>query len=255
MIQIKALRKSFGKNEVLKGVDLTFDQPGITAVLGPNGSGKKTTLLKCLLGMVMPGSGQIRFDGIDIAGKWTYREQIDYLPQIARFPDNLTVQELLDMIRDLRPQPANDEYLIDSFKLEPFLTHKLGSLSGGTRQKVNIVQALMYDSPVMILDEPTVGLDPVAMIKLKNLILSEREKGKTILLTTHIMSFAEEMADRVVFLLEGNVHFNGTLPALKEMYGGNTLEQSIANLLNGRRAAFSSNGHAHQEAINSFVAI
>ena len=247
MIQIANLQKSFGKNQVLQGLDLLFDQPGITAILGPNGSGK-TTLIKCLLGMVIPSAGEILVNGQSVKHQWAYRDKIDYLPQIARFPDNLTVRELLKMIKDLRARTADDLHLIELFELEPFLDKKLANLSGGTRQKVNIVLAFMYDSPILILDEPTVGLDPVAMIKLKELLLSEKAKGKIILFTTHIMSFVEEMADDVLFLLEGKIHFKGSLKGIKKEYGETSLERAIAKILNQKKFKFSSNGHSKSSA-------
>ena len=202
MIQITQLNKSFGKQHVLQGIDLKIDQPGrITAVLGPNGSGK-TTLIKCLLGMVLPNSGEMKIDGEAISNNWAYRSQIDYLPQIARFPENLRIKELIAMIKDIRGGQADDEQLIARFDLDPYLNQQLRNLSGGTKQKVNLVLALMYDSPILILDEPTSGLDPVAMIRLKELLREEKQKGKIILMTSHIISFVEEMADDIVFLLD-----------------------------------------------------
>ena len=245
MIKIQNLHKSFGQNKVLTGVDITFDRPGIiTAVLGPNGSGK-TTLIKSILGMVLPDKGNIEINGKAIKGEYAYRNQIDYLPQIARFPENLKVSELLSMIKDLRGDAANDEELIAFFKLEPFLDKRLGNLSGGTRQKVNIVQAFMYDSPIIILDEPTAGLDPVAMISLKQLILEEKAKGKIIQITTHIMSFVEEMADELIFLLDGKIHFQGTITQLKQQYHESNLESAIASILKGKEQV-SLNGQTHQ---------
>ena len=233
MIKIKNLHKSYGKNAVLRGIDLSFDQPGrITAVLGPNGSGK-TTLIKSVLGMVLPNDGSVFFDGKSVKEQWLYRSSIDYLPQIARFPDNLRVCELIAMIKDIRPGASRDALLIDRFGLESYLDSYLANLSGGTRQKVNLTLALMYDSPVLILDEPTSGLDPVAMIQLKELILSERGRGKTIIITTHIMSFVEEMADEIVFLLDGKIHFRGSQDQLKAQYGETQLERAIAKILNG----------------------
>lgn len=231
MITIKNLHKSYGKNPVLRGVDLSFDQPGrITAVLGPNGSGK-TTLIKSVLGMVLPDDGAVFFEEQPIKGKWEYRSSIDYLPQIARFPDNLRVRELIAMIKDIRPGASRDGVLIQRFGLEPYLDKYLANLSGGTRQKVNLTLALMYDSPVLILDEPTSGLDPVAMIQLKELILGERRQGKTIIITTHIINFVEEMADEIVFLLDGKIHFRGSQNKLKARYGQTQLERAIAKIL------------------------
>jgi Cu-processing system ATP-binding protein len=245
MITILRLHKFFGKNHVLKGIDLVFDQPGVVAVLGPNGSGK-TTLIKTILGMVLPEKGSIEVFGAPIRNKWSYRSQIAYLPQIARFPENLKVSELLDMVKDLRGAGAAEKPLIDLFELHPFIDKRLSNLSGGTRQKVNLVLTFMYDCPILILDEPTAGLDPVSIVRLKELIDTERAKGKIILVTTHVMSLVEELAERVVFLLEGNVHFKGTLSELKETYGDYKVERAIANLLQrqkGENANFSANGN------------
>jgi Cu-processing system ATP-binding protein len=230
MIEITNLQKSFGKVEVLDGVSLTIDDKGIFAILGPNGSGK-TTLIKSILGMVIPQAGEININGQNIKGKWDYRKDIDYLPQIAQFPDNITVIELLNMIKNLRGQKTSDQKLIELFKLEPFLDKKLGNLSGGTKQKVNLVLAFMFDSPILILDEPTTGLDPVSLIHLKDLIREEKAAGKTILITTHIMDFVDTMADEIVFLLEGDIYFRGTVKELKNKSSLNDLEHAIATIL------------------------
>ncbi len=231
MITIRQLYKSFGPKSVLQGIDLELNTPGrISAILGPNGSGK-TTLIKCILGMVIPDQGEIEVDGQSIKGKWEYRSQLDYLPQIARFPDNLTVQELIDLIQDLRPGRAQAEELIDRFGLHDYLDSRLNHLSGGTKQKVNLTLAFMYDSPILILDEPTSGLDPLAMQQLRELILQERERGKLILITTHIMSFVEEMADEIVFLLDGQVCFKGSIEELLEQEAAESVEEAIAQLL------------------------
>jgi Cu-processing system ATP-binding protein len=235
MVEIKQLYKSFGKVDVLQGVNLTIKEKGIIAILGPNGSGK-TTMIKSILGMVIPQKGDIYIDGDQVIGKWDYRNEISYMPQIANFPQNLRVKELIDMIKNLRSETSLDLELINQFKLEPFLDKKLGNLSGGTRQKVNIVLTFMFDSPLIILDEPTTGLDPVALIYLKKLIQDEKAKGKTILITTHIMNLVEEVADRVVFLLDGNIYFDGTVQALKEQTGQTNLEHAIAEILKGTYA-------------------
>ena len=234
MLDIKNLHKAYKKNKVLKGIDLDLDRPGIIAVLGPNGCGK-TTLIKCILGMVIPQQGEISFMGRSVERKWTYRQHINYLPQIARFPENLTVKEMLKLVKSLRPGKAQDLELIEIFGLEPFLDKRLGELSGGTRQKVNLVQAFCYDSPLLILDEPTAGLDPVALIHLKDLLRKERMNGKTILITTHIMSFVEEMADQVIFLLDGHIHYDGSLKGLIAQYGEKRLEYAIAKILQGEQ--------------------
>ncbi len=229
MIIIKDLHKKFGKNVVLSGLDLEIAQGGISAVLGPNGSGK-TTLIKSILGMVVPTRGSIEVCGKPTKKDWKYRQQINYLPQIANFPSNLRVSELISMIRDLRQKPSDANRLIDLFGLHPFLNKKLGALSGGTKQKVNIVLAFMFDSPLLMLDEPTTGLDPAALIQLKKLIRDEKEKGKTIVITSHIMSFVEEVADEIIYLLEGNIYFKGSPEDLKSITMGANLEEAITLL-------------------------
>ena len=230
MIEIKNLYKSFNKLTVLDGLDLVFKDGGIFAILGPNGSGK-TTLIKSILGMVVPDKGEILVNNSDVIGQWAYRNDINYLPQIANFPSNLTVIELINMVKNLRPKEAKETELIATFGLEPYLNKKLGNLSGGTKQKVNLVLTFMFDSPLIILDEPTTGLDPNSLIRLKAIIQQEKELGKTILITTHIMSLVEEMADEIVFLLDGKIYFKGSANTLKKQTKQHTLEHAIASLL------------------------
>lgn len=230
MIEISSLNKKFGKLTVLDGLDLTIDSGGIFAILGPNGSGK-TTLIKSILGMVIPDKGDIKIAGTSVLKKWKYRNDINYLPQIANFPANLSVKELIKMVKNLRPKQANDAGLIQRFGLEPFLDKKLGNLSGGTKQKVNILLTFMFESDLIILDEPTTGLDPISLIQLKEIIHEEKQKGKTILITTHIMSFVEEIADEIVFLLDGEIYFKGSSNELKQRTGQKDLEHAIAKLI------------------------
>jgi Cu-processing system ATP-binding protein len=229
-LNVKNLHKAYHKNQVLKGVDLELKPGCITAVLGPNGSGK-TTLIKCLLGMVFGQQGEIITDGKNVSHSWLYRQDIGYLPQIARFPENLKVRELVGMIRDIRNQAADPAPLVTLFGLESFMNKPLRHLSGGTRQKVNILLAFMFDSPFFILDEPTVGLDPLALIRFKDLLVKEKERGKAILMTTHMVHLVEELADEVVFILEGKVYFKGDIKALKDKHNGGNLEEAIANIL------------------------
>ena len=227
MIVIQDLHKSFGKNTVLEGIDLKIDKPGIYAILGPNGSGK-TTLIKTILGMVIPDSGQIEVIGKNVRKNWKYRAELNYLPQIANFPGNLKVAELLRMIKDLRGTASTEERLIEVFDLQSFLDKKLSSLSGGTRQKVNIIIAFMFSSQLLILDEPSTGLDPSALLALKDLLHEEKSKGKTILITTHIMQFVEEMADEIIYLLEGNIYFKGSIDQLIKTTKQEDFQHAIA---------------------------
>jgi Cu-processing system ATP-binding protein len=235
MIEITGIRKNFGSQQVLKGFDLFLETGKITAVLGPNGSGK-TTLIKSILGLVLPSEGLISVDGKSILNEWKYRKEIGYLPQIARFPENLNVDELIRLIQDVRGEQGNYLYLIENFDLKTSLYKKLRQLSGGTRQKVNIVLTFMFDCPIYILDEPTSGLDPIAMIKLKDLILEKKKQGKTFLITTHIMTLVEELSDELVFLLEGKVYFRGTYSELMTVEKEENLERAIAKILEKENA-------------------
>lgn len=235
MIKIDNLHKKYGKNKILTGVDLEIPEKGIFAILGPNGSGK-TTMIKSILGMVVPEKGDIFIDGQKTHSNGLYRKNIDYLPQIANFPGNLGVKELIKMIKDLRDTKADENALIQRFGLTPFLDKKLSNLSGGTKQKVNLVLTFMFDSQIIILDEPTTGLDPVALLNLKELIAEEKAKGKTILVTSHIMSFVEGIADEIVFLLEGKIYFKGSIQELREKTNEVDLEHAIANILKENNA-------------------
>ncbi|MGB5701060.1 ABC transporter ATP-binding protein [Muriicola sp.] len=227
MIEVNSLYKNFGKNQVLQGLNLTIEEGGIFAILGPNGSGK-TTLIKCMLGMVLPNKGSINIMGKPIKNTWRYRREINYLPQIANFPGNIKVKELFTMIKDLRQQADRQEELIALFELESSMNKRLATLSGGTKQKVNIVLAFMFNSPLLILDEPTTGLDPASLIRLKKLIREEKSKGKTILISSHIMQFVAEIADEIIYLLEGQIYFKGGVADLQKKTGQHNLEHAIA---------------------------
>ena len=236
MIEFKDVHKKYGKLEVLKGVSFTIKDGGIFAILGPNGSGK-TTSMKSFLGMVIPTKGDIFFNGKSIKNQWAYREQISYLPQIANFPSNLKVKELIAMIKNIKKLPCHEQELIELFGLQKHLNKSLGNLSGGTKQKVNLVLTFMVDVPVLVLDEPTSGLDPIAILALKKLILREKEKGKTILITSHILSFIEELSDEILFILEGNIYFRGTPQELLATTQKDNFQEAIAQLLKNEKYA------------------
>ena len=234
MIEFKDIHKKYGKLEVLKGVNFTIKDGGIIAILGPNGSGK-TTSMKSFLGMVIPTKGDIFFNGKSIKNQWAYREQISYLPQIANFPNNLKVKELIAMIKNIKKLPCRDQELIELFGLQKHMNKSVGNLSGGTKQKVNLVLTFMVDVPVLVLDEPTSGLDPIAILALKKLILREKEKGKTILITSHILSFLEELSDEILFILEGNIYFRGTPQELLATTQKDNFQEAIAELLKNEK--------------------
>jgi len=231
MIEISKLTKRFGDHEVLRGVDLTVDRGRVMGIVGPNGAGK-TTLIKTLLGLCQPTSGDILLDGRTILGQEAYRAHIGYMPQIARFPENLTALELFDMVRDLRGTPGVlDASLLRGFALESQLDKPLRVLSGGTRQKVNACLALLFQPSLLVLDEPTAGLDPLSSAILKDRLLSLRGEGVTVLVASHIISELEELCDDVAFLLDGVTRFAGPIGELTSMTRQANLERAIAALM------------------------
>jgi Cu-processing system ATP-binding protein len=173
---------------------------------------------------------------IDDGGR--YRAAIGYMPQIARYPDNLTGDDLFAMMRDLRGDASSrDEELVDSLGLRAQLHKPLRVLSGGTRQKVNASLAFLFNPSLLFLDEPTAGLDPVASAIVKDKIATERAHGKTFVLTSHVMSELEELADDIAFLVEGRIRFAGPIHDLKKVTRQLSLERAIAHVLEHGAAA------------------
>lgn len=230
-LSVHQLEMRYGKYPVLKGISLDIRAGSIHALLGPNGSGK-STLIKCLLGLVVPTAGEILLDGQSCLGKWDYRTHIGYMPQMAHFPENMKVKELIRMMKDIRNQPeTREEVLMEWLGLRDSLDKSLKALSGGTRQKVNALLALMFDAPILIFDEATVGLDPVTRLHFKQFLLEEKAAGKTIILVSHFIQEVEELADEIIFLLEGKVYYQGSLHQLKSGQHGHNLEHVIAGML------------------------
>lgn len=234
MIKINNINKKFGKKEILKDINSDISENKITAILGPNGSGK-TTLIKCILGHVIPDKGKIFISDSNVINTWQYKSKIGYMPQIANLPENLTPFELIKMVQDIRGEEGHKCKYVSLFDYEEMMDKPFRTLSGGTKQKVTATIALMFDSPILIFDEPTVGLDPVTRLKLKEIIKKEKKNGKTILLTTHVMSEVEELADEIMFILDGKIYFHGPVEVLKALYNENDLEKAIAHILEGSK--------------------
>lgn len=231
MIEIRSLTKSFGKVTVLSGIDVTFAPGRVTAVLGPNAAGK-TTMLKTILGLTRPDGGEILINGVRVGADPSYKAMIGYMPQLANFPANLKGRELLEMLISLRPNAGDlDWRLAEFFGITDQLNKPIGTLSGGTRQKVNAIIAFLFSPEILILDEPTAGLDPVASGGLKAHVAEARSAGKTILVTSHIISEVEDLADDVVFVLDGRVRFAGSVASLRDGTRQHTLERAIAKLM------------------------
>lgn len=232
MIRIEHLHKRFKKVIAINDVSVHFEPGQVIALIGPNGSGK-TTLIKCILGMVYPQSGSIYFDNELIRHHEHYRNRIGYMPQIGRFPENMKVRQLIEMIVNVRnvDRSTVDYELYNSFNLDVIGHKTMQSLSGGTRQKVSATLAFMFNPDVLILDEPTAGLDPVASEILKAKIIKENKKGKLILITSHILSDLDELTSHIMYLQDGTIRIHDTLDNIRQITGEERLSKAIALLM------------------------
>lgn len=233
MIIASNVSKKFGQLKALDNVSATCNRGECIALIGPNGSGK-TTLIKCVLGMVVPNSGFITFNGKNILHDWLYREHIGYMPQTGRYPENMNIRQVISMMKDIRHKTDSDqldEELLKSFGLDKILDKRMRTLSGGTRQKVSATLAFLFNPDVLILDEPTAGLDPVASELLKEKILKEKQKGKLILITSHILSDLDDLITQVIYMHEGRLVFHKSLSDLKADTGEIKLSKAIASVM------------------------
>jgi Cu-processing system ATP-binding protein len=231
MIQITHLHKRFKRLQALDDVSAAFGPGQVVSLLGPNGSGK-TTLIKSILGMVQPDSGTILFNNAPVSRQVAYRDAIGYMPQIGRYPDNMQIGQVINMIKDIRNcKEAPDEELFQAYGMERLLHKTMRSLSGGTRQKVSAVLAFLFNPEVLILDEPTAGLDPLASEMLKEKILKEKAKGKLILITSHVLSDLDELTTDVLYLQDGKLHFYESIDRLKTLTGESRLGKAIARVM------------------------
>jgi Cu-processing system ATP-binding protein len=232
VISLQHISKSFGKTKVLDQLNLELLKGQSIALIGPNGSGK-TTLIKSLLGLVVPSSGEIHVQGKDTKGAWMHRSKIGYMPQIGRYPDNITVMHLFDMMKEIRKGTYKelDEELLHSFDIFKFKDKTMRSLSGGMRQKVSACLAFLFNPEILILDEPTAGLDPISSELLKEKVKKEIIKGKLVLITSHILSDLEELTDKIIYLNEGRVVFFKDLADLKAETETGNLSKAIARIM------------------------
>ena len=231
MIEIKNISKKFGKLEVLKNVSASCNSGQCIALIGPNGCGK-TTLIKSILGMVIPDSGSMEFNEKSIFGDYLYREKIGYMPQIGRYPDTMTIGEIIEMVKKIRNSKDNlDEDLFRDFEIEKMLNKQMRTLSGGTTQKISAVLAFLFNPDVLILDEPTAGLDPLASELLKEKIIKEKEKGKLILITSHLLSELDDLISEIIFMQDGKIFFHKKVNELREETQEDKISKAIAKIL------------------------
>lgn len=231
MIELINIKKNFGKTEVLKNVSLMLDAGQCIGLIGPNACGK-TTMIKAILSMVIPSEGKILFNGNNIIGDVAYKNHIGYMPQIGRYPENMSIRQVVNMIKNIRKYISPiDEELWYAFGLDPVSDKKMSTLSGGTTQKVSATLAFLFNPDILILDEPTAGLDPLAAEVLRDKIIKEREKGKLILITSHLLNELDDLLTHVIFMQDGEIILHETIEDLYAGTGETKISKAINNLL------------------------
>jgi len=232
MIRIENLSKQFKRLQALERVSVQLNRGKVISLIGPNSSGK-TTLIKCILGMVKTAKGKIYVDDTKINGDPSYRKQIGYMPQIGRYPDNMKVGQLFTMMKHIRNASENDldTDLITKFNLVAIFDKPMRTLSGGTRQKVSAALAFYFNPDILILDEPTAGLDPLSSEILKDKIIAEKKKNKLILITSHILSDLDDLATDIMYLQDGRLQFFKSIETLRKETGEPKLGKAIAKIM------------------------
>ena len=205
VIEINNISKKYGKVEALRGVSLTLGH-GIYALLGPNGSGK-TTLMNILAGLLAQSGGKILYNGKDIRECGIdYRSRVGFMPQYPAMYPNFAVKEFLLYVAELKKLPPEREgdidYLLSRVELSDVYDRKISALSGGMKQRLSLCTAVLGDPEILILDEPTAGLDPKQRVALRQFI-AEIASSKTVIWATHIVSDVESIADEVIFMKKG----------------------------------------------------
>jgi Cu-processing system ATP-binding protein len=236
MIRIEHISKKFKRLQALDNVSALFQKGQVVSLIGPNGSGK-TTLIKAILGMVKSDDGKIFVNGELINGDPSYRKQIGYMPQIGRYPDNMKVGQLFKMLKDIRHLSENelDNDLLVKFNLVSIFDKPMRTLSGGTRQKVSAALAFLFNPGILILDEPTAGLDPLSSEILKEKIITEKNKQKLIIISSHILSDLDELTTHVMYVQEGKMLFIKDLKTLQQETGEVKLGKAIASMMKGEK--------------------
>ena len=236
MITIKNLNKSYGKFHVLHNINLQLEKGQCIGFVGPNGCGK-TTLMKCILGLATPQSGEVIVNGMNIQDNPSYRQHIGFMQQNSCFPENMSVRETFKTIEDVRSTDVTlDKELYEAYAIDKIAEKKTKTLSGGTSQKVNAALAFLFNPDILILDEPTASLDPLAANILKEKIV--KEKDKLVFITSHILSELEGIVTHIIFMEEGHIlFFKPVDELLKETQQDNVSQAVMYYLKKSRKQA------------------
>lgn len=230
MIEIDNLTMRFGELTAVDHLDLTIAQGELFAFLGPNGAGKTTTI-KMITGLLRPVEGAVRICGHDLSTHpLEAKSLLGYVPDVAVFYEKLTAGEFLRFIADLYAMPVQKSdrvagELIEQFGLVEFVDERIENLSHGTCQRLAIAGALLHDPRVIVIDEPMVGLDPIHARVVKDEFRARAEAGVTVLMSTHLLNVAEELADRLGIMSRGKIVALGTPSEVREEAGGADLEE------------------------------
>ncbi len=203
-IKIKGLTKYYGKTRGIEGLDLEVKSGEIFGFLGPNGAGKTTTI-RCMMNTLLPTKGEIKISSELVSrGNPSLREKIGYVPGELALPEYYTVNEFLNYIEAMRGKPATRrQEIVDRFNLNSNLSKKIGELSKGNKQKLAIVSAFMNNPEVLIMDEPTAGLDPLLQQEVYKLLLESKKEGKTLFMSSHNLEEVQRVCDRVGIVKDG----------------------------------------------------
>jgi Cu-processing system ATP-binding protein len=234
-VTFEGVGKRYGKLWALRNVECAFHPGEVVMLIGPNASGK-TTLIKCLLGLVRPTEGRITLNGEVIGSDPAYRKAIGYMPQISQFPATLTIGQLLEMMADIRGLGRDEleDSLVEELGLSAQLDKRLSSLSGGTKQKVSAVLALRSRPSILVMDEPTAGLDPISSKRVLERAAAVRDAGGTVLITSHLMEEVEALADRVAYLEDGSLKFLRPVQEILSSTGSKRLSEALPRMLESR---------------------
>jgi Cu-processing system ATP-binding protein len=237
MIQVERFTKRYGKFTAVDDISFAVKHGEVFALLGPNGSGKTTTM-KAVVGLNVPTAGRIFINGINVHQHPKEAKRfVSYLPQRVVFPENLTAREVMhfyDRVRQLPPALADE--VLASASFNGFSDKLVSELSGGMVQRLGLAVVILPDAPILLLDEPTANLDPVGVKRFREFVLEQKEKGKTIIFSTHLLAEAEQLADRVGIFVSGKLVAQESIENLRRTFLANgTIEDMYLHYVESER--------------------